>query len=297
MPFRLAAKNFFITYPQCPLSRETILAHLQTLLPGATFIKVCQEHHEDGALHLHCLCCLDKKKDIRNARFFDIQQYHPNVQAAKDIPGSIRYLEKEDTNSLSFGEAPAVKRQWSEILDASSKDEAMAIASQVSARDFVINHERIEYFVNKKFKPQLPEYVPRYTFTSVPTIIDVWMEQLSSDRPKSLVIWGPSRLGKTELARSLGPHMYFNGLFNLDEWDDGAKYAIFDDWEDWTKLFQWKQWIGAQQQFAVTDKYRKKRTVQWGKPCIILSNHEPIFPDMEWLNANVFKLHVINKLF
>lgn len=117
------------------------------------------------------------------------------------------------------------------------------------------------------------------------------------DRPKSLILVGPTRCGKTAWARSLGQHMYFNGSFNLDDWDNDAEYAIFDDWEDWTRFFNYKQFLGAQQEFTLADKYRAKRTLTWGKPCIILSNEMPLFKDWKWIEGNCFICIIENPLF
>lgn len=67
--------------------------------------------------------------------------------------------------------------------------------------------------------------------------------------------------------------MYFCGQFNLDDWNDSAEYIILDDFN--IKYFpQWKSFLGAQDRFVLTDKYRKKRTVSWGKPCIWLCNDD-----------------------
>lgn len=122
------------------------------------------------------------------------------------------------------------------------------------------------------------------------------------DRPKSLILCGPSRLGKTEWARSLGRHMYFNGMLNLDDWDDDAKYIILDDFSpDVAKyLPMWKSFFGAQRQFVLTDKYRKKRTVRFGKPLLWLCNECPRLDDhnaREWLKENSVTVWVNNKLY
>jgi hypothetical protein len=91
--------------------------------------------------------------------------------------------------------------------------------------------------------------------------------------------------------------MYFSGMFNLDKWDDAAQYAIFDDFEDWKRFFNYKQWLGAQEEFEVTDKYTKKKTIKWGRPCIVLSNFDPDFADPQWVLANCTKVFIPNKLF
>lgn len=86
-----------------------------------------------------------------------------------------------------------------------------------------------------------------------------------------LLMIGPSRLGKTAWARSLGRHMFHSGLFSLDNWDEGAKYCVFDD-IDWDYFPNKKQLLGSQYEFTITDKYRRKRTVKYGKPWIYCMN-------------------------
>jgi len=84
--------------------------------------------------------------------------------------------------------------------------------------------------------------------------------------------------------------MYLCGQFNLDDWDDSAGYIVLDDFD--VKFFpQWKSFLGCQRCFVLTDKYRKKRTVQWGKPCIWLCNPEydprgELGRHREWLELN-----------
>lgn len=107
-------------------------------------------------------------------------------------------------------------------------------------------------------------------------------------------------MGKTEWARSLGSHMYFNNLFNLTDWNSDADYLILDDID-----FEWipnkKGWFGAQKSFVLTDKYKGKRTVAWGKPLIYLTNDYPFTKvsnsDLDWYNANCKIVYLQNKLY
>lgn len=54
----------------------------------------------------------------------------------------------------------------------------------------------------------------------------------------------------------------------------------------------WKFWLGHQQQFYVTDKYKGKKLIKWGRPSIWLSNKNPLdefgleAEDVEWLRDN-----------
>ncbi len=103
-------------------------------------------------------------------------------------------------------------------------------------------------------------------------------------------------------ARSLGHHAYFGGLFNLDEYNDfpDCKYALFDDINGGFKFLpSYKQWLGQQQEFHATDRYRKKQRIQWGRPTIWLSNNSPYGEDIDhdWLEANCIIVHLEDSLF
>jgi len=111
-------------------------------------------------------------------------------------------------------------------------------------------------------------------------------------RGKSLVLYGPTRTGKTIWARSLGNHAYFGGLFSMEEDISDAEYAVFDDFGGLKFLPSYKFWLGHQKQFYVTDKYKGKKLVEWGKPSIWINNEDPRqefgirADEVEWLEAN-----------
>jgi len=114
-----------------------------------------------------------------------------------------------------------------------------------------------------------------------------------------LVLVGASRTGKTEWARSLGSHVYYNGLFNLDDWNSEASYVVFDDFNI-EFVPQYKSWFGAQKTFTVTDKYRKKRTINWGKPLIWIGNEDPRNGknvDRDWMAMNAIFVFIRDNLY
>lgn len=95
--------------------------------------------------------------------------------------------------------------------------------------------------------------------------------------------------------------MHFGELFNMDDLIMDSSYAIFDD-IDWKWFPGRKGWLGAQKHFTVTDKYRHKRAVTWGKPCIWLTNkplrdHEGMtLNDEEWIHANCIVVTLTREL-
>lgn len=109
-------------------------------------------------------------------------------------------------------------------------------------------------------------------------------------RPKSLILWGPSRTGKTCWARSLGKHVHHANTTNMELHQHDVEYAVFDDIDDGLRSFNYKGWLGGQLHFSVTDKYMKKKSITWGKPCIYIANANPYDSergiDSEWLLAN-----------
>jgi energy-coupling factor transporter ATP-binding protein EcfA2 len=58
-------------------------------------------------------------------------------------------------------------------------------------------------------------------------------------RAKCLILIGPTGIGKTSFALSLpGRVNYFKGRWNLDAWNDYARYSVYDDipWDQFQTL-------------------------------------------------------------
>lgn len=91
-------------------------------------------------------------------------------------------------------------------------------------------------------------------------------------------------------------------MLNLDDWNDDARYIILDDFD--IKFFpQWKSFFGAQKSFVLTDKYRKKRTVSWGRPLIWVCNSDGhpkrtlSGAQLGWLALNSITVELCDPLF
>jgi hypothetical protein len=83
----------------------------------------------------------------------------------------------------------------------------MERARTLAPYDYVINHDRICKFRDKHFAEEKPPYTPSsIDFPHVTADMELWLEREfpKKDRPKCLVLYGPSRTGKTEWARALG---------------------------------------------------------------------------------------------
>lgn len=87
----------------------------------------------------------------------------------------------------------------------------------------------------------------------------------------------------------------------MDESIDDVEYAVFDDMQGGLEFFHsYKFWLGSQQEFYVTDKYKGKKLVKWGKPCIYVSNGDPRHDkgaDIHWLEGNCIFVELRSAIF
>lgn len=126
---------------------------------------------------------------------------------------------------------------------------------------------------------------------------------LTNYRPKSLVMYGESRLGKTVWARSLGNHIYFCGLYSYKEASRASEcdYAVFDDLQGGIKFFHgFKNWLGGQREFQIKGLYRDPEMITWGKPSIWCANTDPRqdldHADNLWMEANCIFVEIETSL-
>ena len=120
----------------------------------------------------------------------------------------------------------------------------------------------------------------------------------------SLVLYGPSRTGKTLWARSLGRHIYCIGLVSGDEQIKApdVDYAVYDDIRGGMKFFHsFKEWMGAQTYVTLKRLYKEPKLVRWGKPSIWLSNTDPRLDmdpsDASWMEDNAVFIDISNPIF
>nr|AFD63082.1 replication associated protein [Tobacco yellow dwarf virus-A] len=293
--FRLQTKYVFLTYPRCSSSAENLRDFLWDKLSSFAifFIAIATELHQDGTPHLHCLIQLDKRSNIRDPSFFDLEGNHPNIQPAKNSEQVLEYISK-DGNVITKGEfkkhrvSPSKSdERWRTIIQtATSKEEYLDMIKDEFPHEWATKLQWLEYSANKLFPPQPEIYQSTFTEEDLQCHEDLqlWRDQHLYHEPRrprtripSLYICGPSRTGKTTWARSLGRHNYWNGTIDFTVYDDHATYNVIDD-IPFKFVPLWKQLIGCQSDFTVNPKYGKKKKIKGGVPCIILCND-----DEDWL--------------
>jgi len=136
------------------------------------------------------------------------------------------------------------------------------------------------------------EYIsPQLQFKGLGSEIrECFMRNKAMFRPRGIYIWGPTRFGKTLLARSFGVHGYCAFLWNLDCLSDEDEYYVFDDMTGGLANFpHYKMFLGGQRDFSVTDKYRAKKMLTGGKVSIWVSNDDPMKEQvvLDWVRGNI----------
>nr|AGS46473.1 Rep protein [Tomato yellow leaf curl Kanchanaburi virus] len=310
--FRINAKNYFLTYPQCSLSKEETLSQLKELQTPTSkkYIKICKELHEDGSPHLHVLIQFEGKFQCKNNRFFDLvsptrsAHFHPNVQGAKSSSDVKSYLEK-DGDTIEWGEFQIDGRSarggqqsandaYAKAINCGSKSEALAVLKELAPKDYVLQYHNLNSNLDRIFAPIQELFVIPYelsSFNQVPEELASWAEKNVCDaaarpwRPIGMVIEGESRTGKTMWARSLGPHNYLCGHLDLSPkvYSNDAWYNVIDD-VDPHYLKHLKEFMGAQRDWQSNTKYGKPIQIKGGIPTIFLCNPGPSSSFKEFLD-------------
>nr|ADW24225.1 Rep protein [Tomato leaf curl Hainan virus] len=301
--FLINAKNYFLTYPHCSLSKEEALSQLLALTTPTNklFIRICRELHEDGSPHLHVLIQFEGKFKCQNNRFFDLvsptrsAHFHPNIQSAKSSTDVKAYMDKDggvidhgvfqiDGRSARGG-CQSANDAYAEAINSGSKATALNILREKAPKDFVLQFHNLNSNLDRIFTPPMEVYVSPFSsssFDRVPEELEEWAaENVVSAaarplRPVSIVIEGDSRTGKTMWARSLGPHNYLCGHLDLSPkvYSNDAWYNVIDD-VDPHYLKHFKEFMGAQRDWQSNTKYGKPVQIKGGIPTIFLCNPGP----------------------
>jgi len=172
--FRVRSKHLFVTWPRSDGIERSAIADLLSEL-GATGWVISTERHSDGGVHHHALVRWDRVYDCTNARTFDVAGHHANIGRVRNLRAAYRYACKDgdfdDTLRLDAGLGP-----YAEACAATNAAEFLGLIEQKRPRDFVLYHDRLVCFANKRFKPAPEEHRPVHTEFVLPDDLASWVE-------------------------------------------------------------------------------------------------------------------------
>lgn len=114
----LAAKSWFLTFPQCPVSKEAFLKYMETKDLDLQEYIICEEKHENGDPHLHAYLKFGKRLKFKADRFDFIdlgKEYHGHYEICKSWRAVQEYV-KKDKNYITNINVEAAKQKQSKKL-------------------------------------------------------------------------------------------------------------------------------------------------------------------------------------
>lgn len=304
--FRLRAKRILVTWSQLPedFDFDGLKELLETTLGPTKCSRAGREEHpETGGYHVHWFAEAKSDFIVNDPRLLDYCDVHPNIEPVRSTPWFAAEYPLKDGDVLWDEGTPPEKKdntitgKWKAVMEASTKEEFLEKMREHHPDKLVCNFNSVMSYANHRYREAADEYVsPGMTchcdqHPGLTQWVQRELRKESEGRRKSLIVYGPTRLGKTLWARSLGKHAYFPGMFMLEGFSEKVEFALFDDIMGGFKEIQnFKYWFGCQQEFVTTDKYMKKQKIRWGKPSIYLANKNPVHTldeeDRKWVEGN-----------
>lgn len=296
--FRLNAKRVFLTYSQTnDVSHHDLHTHLSQF--GSVYSS--RESHADGGQHFHAIITSPTKFNIRRPDYFDYNGRHPNMEPVRALRACCDYIGKDGE---TLGENPGTNatsrstRLQALLVQHVPHEEFMHRYSEIDPFSYINNYDRIRSFSLHHSSSRTCTEInrDRSLFKETPQMT-AWVNANlfpQPERPKSLVLIGTTRLGKTEWARSLGTHNYWPNTITQDR-DKNARYAIIDDMDAWDKFPYKKQFMGCHKEIGLCLKYSRPEKLTWGIPTIFLWNpecvpYEVLQPGYYYDNCTIIEL-------
>lgn len=174
--FDLHAKRVFLTYSQCGETTKEELRDFLHLELGIPWYIIGYETHEDGGKHLHAYIEFTEQKRIRNQRYFDFHDVHPNIQGVRNPTRCQAYCIK-DGDYIANMSVSKGKRTYGDIVASSSSATEFLVAIEESyTRDMVLYFDRINAYANHKWPAYENIYETEFSNFVVPEELVRWME-------------------------------------------------------------------------------------------------------------------------
>ena len=225
--FRLRTKKFFLTYPQLPNLPDLEEIALSTF--ESVFITdrkdfkylISTESHVDGNPHLHVFLEFGLPQGIYSSTKLDLiidgKTYHGNYQSVRSEHATMQYIIKSvGVDKLNTNIAlpiynnkyfTNVSEHLYEVLVSENEQAAIDVLYTMYPKDAIQRGSTLlgnlglanMYNSSKNESRKAPKYTLA-DFTEIPSELVDW---LGEDQPLTLLLFGPSATGKTELGKAL----------------------------------------------------------------------------------------------
>lgn len=214
-----------LTYPQYEADKQQLHMFINRKTNQETQVLIAHEHHQDGNIHTHAVVMCQRKIDVKNSRFFDHLDHHPNITVPKSQlhwSNQVRYMRKEDpepygdlevtlTPEEKFDAATQYVLECKQLRDIYRPGEHLrTISSKVS-------------FFENLWKNQAKKKSMASKFTE-------FNKEKITDWSVSWLVWGKAKTGKTEWAKShFDNPLVVSHMDDLKKFNDDYDGMVFDD--------------------------------------------------------------------
>ena len=191
-------------------TKSSLLARTTPYTPQ--FIAVSRETHSDGGFHLHALVMCKCRIYIRSADWFDIDGYHPNIEAAKSYSNVYSYIckvsdpttygtyknpySKPNNWNLNLPSTPPKNRSFKQIVhESESAEDFLERVKSNFPYEWATKLHGLEYAADKLYpKPDDPPYQPpdgESTFKIPPELLEWCKNNLCVINPHFYLVSHP----------------------------------------------------------------------------------------------------------
>lgn len=316
-PFRMDAKSFFLTFPQCDVSKQDVLARLTGRFKSLKWACVASEKHANGDPHLHIVLQLKKRLNIRDPSYWDfLCSKHGDYRACRNALSSLKYILKEDPDPATFGTLPVTAAQLLDDSPKSKISEEIALKIQQGStvhsicQDYpsfgLLHLRKLNEYAQFMSLNSIPDKLPwvgvHYAGNHPPTqqIVRWLHHNIKRDRPHKqaqLYVSGPTNIGKTYLWMLLLPYLRIycppqtENFYDCYQ-DDLYDLIVFDEFRAYKNVEFMNNFLdGSPMTIAGKGFQRFKRQ---NVPCLILSNYKPDELRYKGVELSTFKSRILH---
>lgn len=156
--FRLQSRYVLLTYSQCgDLDPQLVCDHLATI-PAECLIG--RENHADGGIHLHAFVDFGRRFTTRDARLFDVDGRHPNIQPCGRTPQAMLDYAIKDGDVVAGGLSPVIEDNvptadtvWHRIANAETVERFWELVRELAPRALLCNHQSLRAYAEWHYRP------------------------------------------------------------------------------------------------------------------------------------------------
>lgn len=201
--FKFDSQTFFLTYAQAgALTWQAIIDKLRSV-KDITWARIAKEAHEDGQPHYHIVGRFVSRVQSKNARVFDVDGKHPNIQRVRSTKHALNYISK-DGEFWDIGTVPSGDDETEDFDPVAAANDLPKLEYFNTCRKHKISFQYAKLFWEEGQKMRdntiqadwKPEPGARFS---------VEMQAFTMCTEKANVVIGPSGHGKTTWAKSVIP--------------------------------------------------------------------------------------------